>query len=277
MSELRFLMVRAICMMAAFVLFAVPLRADPFVGTRTYTFRSDSNIGDGVQVHAMTAEGAISYVGGSNYTLDFSSPDANPIDMVRDGDWLKLDAPQTFVTDATIHAAAVVSDGSGGAMLMYVQDTFPGASPNDYSVSYSVWSDVVPNVSADDLVGQWEVKGYGHWNLLHDSSPFFHTSEIITVTSLGGSRISVLDPTQGTFTMLISGNELLPEGPLWHDGRMFMTADHLFFGNIGVEDYDPTDIGLGIGYVSRVPEPATLSLLALGLGAMIIRRRRSGI
>lgn len=272
MSRIKSLLTRAICVAAVCISLTSLASADPFVGSRTYTFRTDLNIGDGLQVQTEIVDGTIATADSHNYVLDFTNPDALPVAMTRDGDWLKLQAPQPFDADATILEAAVVADDDGGAMILYVHDEFAGASPDDYSISYSVWSDSSLSVTADDLAGQWELVEYGHPNLLHDSSGFFTTTEIITVTSLGGNRISAHRPSQGTFTMVISGNELTYEGPApWHDGRMLMTRDHMFFGVIGVEENDPTDIALGIGYLTLIPEPATLGLLLVS-GLALLRR-----
>ena len=228
--------------------------SDPFVGSRSYSFRSDDNIGDGLQLYTRSADATISTSDGVNYSLDFTNPDMIPLAMVRDGDWLKLQAPQTYSSTSDMLEAAVLSDGSGGAMILYTQNTAPGASSDDRSISYSVWSDFAGPITAADAAGQWQQVEYGHWNLL-GGGDFFESTEVVTTTSLGGNRISSYQPTRGIHIMTIVGNEMFFDDQPWHDGRLMVTQDHTFFAQIGVEDYDPTDISLGIGYVTRIPEP----------------------
>jgi hypothetical protein len=233
--------------------------SDPFVGSRTYTLRSDDNIGDGLQVYTHFADATISTNDGLNYSLDFTNPDMMPLVMVRNGDWLKLQSPQTFSPASDMLEAAIVSDGSGGAMILYTQDTAPGSSPDDRSISYSVWSDFAGPITAADNAGQWDSVTYEHWNLLA-GGVFFEFTEVGTITSLGGDRFSSYLPSQGIFILTIVGNELIFDNKPWHDGRFLVTQDHTFHALIGVEDYNPTDISLGLGYSTRIPQPSDFNI-----------------
>ena len=77
---------------------------------------------------------------------------------------------------------------------------------------------------------------------------------------------------------------VLPGGPSYQMGDFNMdgviNADDYNIIDTAYANQDPPETGWGpygpLGHVGAVPEPATLSLLALGAAAMITRRRRAG-
>lgn len=84
-------------------------------------------------------------------------------------------------------------------------------------------------------------------------------------TSIGFSGINLQNPQSGIFTL----------ATLRFDGNGFGTSPLELSGSLALDDWLETAVSPFSADVGVVPEPATVLMLALGLGAMLFYRKRA--
>lgn len=248
-----------------------PAVADPFVGTRTLTLYGDDNIQDGFQLVSEDANILVTTSGGQNYSMGFDNGAA--LTMTRDDGNLCLDPrPQPLGTGQAANAY-MFSAGATGALLLMGQES---SDPNAISIRVSTWT-AGPVVLASQLAGAWKVTWVYNDNLRDNpGAPFSFQDETWLISDLGNGLLGVQWGDSNYYVGNINGNSLESNDAVYPSTKylsIVTDGNAIAAAIIGVETYDPTDVGVRIGLATRIPEPATLALLAAGTLALIRRKR----
>jgi hypothetical protein len=248
--------------------------ADPFEGTWSADFWEDTHIQDGVQLIHSQGDVTLARVDAQHVTM---SGDGTSATMVQQEDVLQLENRPLDVGFQYWLDSWVMSDGTNGAGVLAFQHY---GDPADIGVSVCVWTNSTDAVLATDLVGRWQFDFISHWNLrnIHTES-FRRESMSVDISYLSDEQlgVTVVGAPDYTWVLELNGNRLsMVSGHPYAVDHCFELATDgrtMSFVNITSETYDPTDVSATIG-LGVIPEPATLSLLALGGLAVLGRRRR---
>ena len=271
-------MERAVCAAVVSVSLSVlPVQADLFVGNYTPLVEYDDNISDGVVI---LQDSAVTLTVVRNSPTELTATitgEAGPVTIPLTQSGQRATATGTPIAYAgwNLLEFAMVSDGVNKAFLMVGQD----ADPTDIGFMVACWSEATEPITPSDIVGTWTVHGYSDPNLRNLDDGFEEEGDAVSVTvvEIGTDRVNLtVEEKSLSGDMLVSGyivNWIDPPVAYSHLLRIATDGDTMAGCGVSVEIDDPTDVGVSIMLGNPVPEPATLSLLALG-GVAVLRRRR---
>ncbi|MCD6393792.1 MAG: PEP-CTERM sorting domain-containing protein [Planctomycetes bacterium] len=273
---------RALLLVTAFTCFTPFAFATHFAGTWDITLYGDTNISDGVTIGSSSATLELTTSDSILYTAELTSGESTAsYTMNRNNSLLSL-TPQPAEFDTwTLCNSYMFSDGSNGAFLLMGQD-----SPADISINVSGWTDAVSPVLLSDITGVWSLNVVEDWNLRSDPLEAFTLStRQLTISDAGNGQANVdieLTSDEGMQQLLMNfdGNILTPasqpDNCILSHFAIYTDGQGLALARIATELDDATDVSVTIGLGQPVPEPATLSILALG-GLMVLRRQKCDV
>lgn len=257
--------------------------ANPFDGTHNIERVFDTNISDGITLESSSDTLTVSTSDGVSYAVEMNAAGQTADwSMTRSGDLLSLSPQPTAFDGWTLCNSYMFSDGTNRAFLMMGQEA---EDPTDISINVAGWTAGGSSVALSGLVGEWSVQTVENWNLRSDPhDPFVSNTRNVTISDAGNGQATVgieLTSDEGMQYLLMDfdGNVFTPaeqpDNVVLHHLAIYTDGQGLALTRIASELDDATDVCAAIGLGQPVPEPMSLSLLAMGATILVATKRRS--